>query len=91
MVEVRYRKKVKRKDEKEVRFEKYYHEYADRILKSWKDFGVHHKADITKADAAFLASKKKPSQSPSFSKNNFNQFQQNNYDFDALEKELLSN
>ena len=71
--------------------DKHRFEYADRILKSWKDFGVHHKADITKADAAFLASKKKPSRSSSFSKNNFNHFQQNDYDFDALEKELLNN
>ena len=71
--------------------DKHRFEYADRILKSWKDFGVHHKTDITKADAAFMASKKKPSRSPSFSKNNFNHFQQNDYDFDALEKELLNN
>ena len=65
--------------------------YADKILDSWKNFGVHHKADIAKADAAFASSKKKNSTISSFAKNKFNQFQQNDYDFDALEKELLSN
>ena len=71
--------------------DKHRFEYADKILSSWKSFGVHHKADIAKADAAF-ASKKKVSQPPSTSiKNKFNQFKQNDYDFDALEKELLSN
>ncbi|MBR5577375.1 MAG: DnaD domain protein [Lachnospiraceae bacterium] len=65
-------------------------EYADKILTSWKNAGVHHKPDIDKIDADFTAAQRKPvSSSPS--KNKFNQFQQNNYDFDSLEKELLSN
>ena len=71
--------------------DKHRFEYADKILDSWKNFGVHHKTDIAKADAAFASSKKKPSTAASFAKNKFNQFQQNDYDFDALEKELLSN
>ena len=71
--------------------DKHRFEYADRILKSWKDSGVHHKVDIAKADAAFASSKKRTSQSTSSSKNKFNHFQQNDYDFDTLEKELLSN
>lgn len=71
--------------------DKHRFEYADKVLSSWKSFGVHHKADIAKADAAFATSKKKPASSPAASKNRFNQFQQNEYDFDALEKELLSN
>lgn len=73
--------------------DKHRFEYADKILSSWKSLGVHHKTDIAKADAAF-ASKKKISQTqiPSTAgKNKFNQFKQNDYDFDALEKELLSN
>lgn len=66
--------------------------YADKILSSWKSFGVHHKADIAKADAAFALRKKSSSPQPlSSDKNKFNQFKQNDYDFDALEKELLSN
>lgn len=71
--------------------DKHRFEYADKILSSWKTFGVHHKTDIAKADAAFAASKKKNSTTSSFVKNKFNQFKQNEYDFDALEKELLSN
>lgn len=70
--------------------DKHRFEYADKILNSWKSFGVHHKTDIAKADAAFAAAKKK-TPTPAVSKNKFNQFQQNEYDFDALEKELLSN
>ena len=71
--------------------DKHRFEYADKILNSWKNFGVHHKTDIAKADAAFASTKKKASTTTSFVKNKFNQFQQNEYDFDALEKELLSN
>lgn len=71
--------------------DKHRFEYADKILNSWKTFGVHHKTDIAKADAAFVSAKKKTSTTTSFAKNKFNQFQQNDYDFDALEKELLSN
>lgn len=73
--------------------DKHRFEYADKILSSWKSLGVHHKTDIVKADAAF-ANKKKISQTQtpsSAGKNKFNQFKQNDYDFDALEKELLSN
>ena len=65
--------------------------YADKILSNWKSLGVHHKTDIAKADAAFATQKKNSGQSSSAGKNRFNQFQQNEYDFDALEKELLSN
>jgi len=71
--------------------DKHRFEYADKILNSWKNLGVHHKTDIAKADAAFASTKKKTSTTTSFAKNKFNQFQQNEYDFDALEKELLSN
>lgn len=64
-------------------------EYADSILSSWFKSGVHHKADIDRVDAAFKRSKAiavKPT-----APNKFNQFQQNSYDFDVLEQELLSN
>ena len=65
-------------------------EYADKILSNWKNAGVHHKPDIAKIDASFEKKKTIPSNTTT-SKNKFNQFQQNHYDFDALEKELLSN
>lgn len=70
--------------------DKHRFEYADKILSNWKSGGVHHKTDIAKADASYLNHKKKVTVVTS-DKNKFNHFQQNEYDFDALEKELLSN
>lgn len=69
--------------------DKHRFEYADRILTSWHQANVHHKSDIAKADELFRRSKAtapKPAAS-----NKFNQFKQNQYDFDALEQELLRN
>jgi len=64
-------------------------EYAERILSSWKNENVHHKADIRKIDDMYQ--KRRTSSKPSVSNNKFNQFTQNTYDFDELERELLSN
>lgn len=64
-------------------------EYAEGILSSWRRENVHHKADIRKIDDMYQKRRSTPKQTPSTNK--FNQFAQNNYDFDALEKELLSN
>ena len=67
-------------------------EYADTILTSWFQQGVQHKADIIKCDKQYLK-KKQAMQSPntnSNTNNKFNQFPQRNYDFQQLEKELLS-
>ena len=61
--------------------------YADSILTSWYKAGVHHKNDIQALEDSFQ--KNKPVKAAS--NNKFNQFMQNTYDFDALEKELLSN
>ena len=69
--------------------DKHRFEYADKILSNWKAGGIHHKSDIAKADASYANNRKKTTLPPSANK--FNQFQQNEYDFDALEKELLSN
>lgn len=63
-------------------------EYAERILSSWRQENVHHKADIHKIDELYHRKKSTPKPA---SGNKFNQFAQNNYDFDALEKELLRN
>ena len=68
--------------------DKHRFEYAEGILSSWKRDNVHHKADIHKIDE--LYQKKKTAPKPA-STNKFNQFTQNTYDFDALERELLSN
>lgn len=62
-------------------------EYADKILSSWFNSGVHHKSDIHKADEAF--EKKKKTSAPSGA--SYKQFDQREYDFDALEKEIVSN
>lgn len=69
-------------------------EYADRILSSWYKNQVHHKADIKALDEAYAQSKtlsgKPASPAPTAAKA-FNQFPQRSYDFEALEKEILSN
>ena len=69
--------------------DKHRFEYAEGILSSWKRQNVHHKADILKIDDSYRQ-RRKPPVSPK-SANRFNQFAQNNYDFDVLEQELLSN
>lgn len=64
-------------------------EYAESILSSWRQENVRHKADIHKIDE--LYHRKKTAAKPA-ANNKFNSFsQQNSYDFDTLEKELLSN
>lgn len=63
-------------------------EYADSILTSWYKAGVHHKGDIKSLDENHRRSK---ANRPAASPNKFNQFTQNEYDFEALEKEILSN
>ncbi len=69
--------------------DKHRFEYAEGILSSWKRENVHHKADIRKIDD--LYQQKRKAASKPVPANKFNQFTQNSYDFDALEKELLSN
>lgn len=69
--------------------DKHRFEYADSILNSWHQSNVHHANDIAKADESFKRSK--APQSKVGATNKFNQFKQNSYDFDALERELLSN
>lgn len=63
-------------------------EYADKILSSWKESGVHHLSDIARLDEGFQ--KEKPArQTRERSADRYNRFMQNSYDYDALEKELL--
>lgn len=71
--------------------EKHRFEYADSILSSWYKADVRHKKDIVKADENFQRQRATQVSTKSAPLNKFNQFKQNNYDFDALEKELLSN
>lgn len=69
--------------------DKHRFEYADSILNSWHNAGVHHRNDIRPLDENYHKAKT-PKAAP-VSNNAFNQFKQNNYDFDVLEQELLSN
>lgn len=68
-------------------------QYADRILEKWHQADVHNMTDIKMADMAFERQKtsKKESGKASSATALYNQFPQNQYDYDALEKELLSN
>ncbi len=70
--------------------DKHRFEYADSILTSWHKKNVHHKADIKLLDEAYTGSRKKTVQKSS-SAGQFNQFMHTDYDFDALEREILSN
>ena len=70
--------------------DKHRFEYAEGILSNWKKEGVQHKNDISKLDNQYQQ-KQKQTGSKSSAPNRFNQFTQNTYDFDELEKELLSN
>ena len=71
--------------------DKHRFEYADSILVSWNRSHVHNIEDIHAADAAYQKSKPAQPRTAGVSNNQFNQFPQRDYDFDALEKELLSN
>lgn len=66
--------------------DKHRFEYAEGILSSWKKGNVHCKSDIREMDEQH---QKRRTSKPAANK--FNQFQQNSYDFDALEQEILSN
>ncbi len=69
--------------------DKHRFEYAESILASWLKSGVHHKADIQKIDELYQKKKLSGTKSTT-STNRFTQYTQNDYDYDALEKELLS-
>ncbi|MCM1541722.1 MAG: DnaD domain protein [Blautia sp.] len=72
-------------------------QYADRMLSAWKEQNVRSTADIIKLDEAYRRNKRgsgRPADTDAASRkpvNRFNQFPQNTYDFEALEKKLLSN
>ena len=62
-------------------------EYADTIMKSWHEKQVSQLEDISRLDEQRRT--RKPQSKATANK--FNQFSQNDYDFDALEQQLLSN
>lgn len=72
--------------------DKHRFEYAESILSSWKRQNVHHKSDIQGIDDMYQQRRKNSgSSAPKQSGGRFHQFAQNNYDFAALEQELVSN
>ena len=66
-------------------------EYADSILSSWHKKQVHHKSDIKALDEAYAKSKSAAPKPRFKNTDQFSQFMHSEYDFDALEKEILSN
>ena len=74
--------------------DKHRFEYAEGILNSWRKENVRHKADIKRVDEQHQKQKNTASSTTarnSSTGNKFNQFKQNTYNFEELEKELLSN
>lgn len=68
-------------------------EYADGILKSWKNAGVKHLADVEKLTAEHrsrTASKAPQKQDKPFT-TRFHNFEQHSYNFEELEKKLFIN
>jgi DnaD/phage-associated family protein len=68
--------------------------YADSILDNWHKKQIRHLSDVAKLDTEHQISKKKAANTPSAandtSKNKFNNFKQRSYDYDQLEKMLLT-
>lgn len=71
--------------------DKHRFEYADSILNSWYQKKVHHVSDIKALDEAYQKNRPAAPRTSSGNAGQFNQFLHNDYDFDALEKELISN
>lgn len=73
--------------------DKHRFEYADSIMANWRKNHVHHKADIKALDDAFAQSKSsaKASSKTPYGAAQFNQLMHGSYDFESLEKEILSN
>lgn len=69
-------------------------EYTDSILTNWHKKKIHHLADVAKLDAEHQSRKKSTAASTSAAnvpaKNKFNNFSQRSYDYDQLEKMLLT-
>ena len=66
-------------------------QYADKILAEWHKANVRHLSDVKALDAEHLKKKKTAAPKPkAASDNKFNNFQQRDYDFEELEKQLLN-
>lgn len=66
-------------------------EYTDSILKKWLSSNIHHLADLERLDVAHRqTSANRKNNSRPVVKNKFNNFEGRTYDYDSLEKQLLS-
>ena len=67
-------------------------EYADTILKNWKEAGINDMDAVKAADEAHekKAAAKKSGKTSQKSKNTFNNFDQRDYNWDELEAELFN-
>lgn len=72
-------------------------EYTDSILTNWHNKKIHNLADVAKLDTEYQTQKKNTKSVSSagavntgVSRNKFNNFKQRSYDYDELEKMLLS-
>ena len=64
-------------------------EYADRILVSWKENKVHTMADVQVLDQAHQKRNARRNQPTGTRSTGFSNFEQRDYDFEELEKQLL--
>ena len=64
--------------------------YTDQILKSWTEHKVHTLADVEKLDQAHQKKGKKKKATPDTRPTGFTNFEQRDYDFDELERQLLN-
>lgn len=66
-------------------------EYADSILRKWLASNVRHLSDLTRLDLAHQQTKSaRKTENHSTARNKFNNFEGRTYDYDSLEKQLLS-
>lgn len=64
-------------------------EYADRILKKWNEKKVHNMEDVKALDAEHQKRSRQTKSAPPVRSTGFSNFEQRDYDFDELEKQLL--
>ena len=64
--------------------------YTDSILKKWSTSGIHHLSDLKRLDQAHYQNAARKNEPKVTSKNKFNNFEGRKYDYDSLEKQLLS-
>ena len=66
-------------------------EYTDSILKKWIASNVHHLSDLQRLDSAHRQTVvRRRAETKPVIKNKFNNFEGRTYDYDSLEKQLLS-